>query len=123
MINIALARTALEEHRNRQQLLPFLDGAQQARRGNFADVPLAVEILVMTLAGRNEIRVDVQLIAFDADLAVDHRLAAGMIRETEGDFVFVCHSQIPSIAIEKVWFQSFQSFHRSNRFPERVGTA
>jgi hypothetical protein len=43
----------------------------------------------MALAGRNKIRVDVKLIAFDADFAVDDRLAARMVWETEGDFVFV----------------------------------
>ena len=79
MINIALARPALEEDRNRQQLLSFLDGAQQARRGDFADVPFAVQILVMALAGRNEVRIDVELVAFDTDFAVDDRLAARMV--------------------------------------------
>ena len=54
--------------------------------GNLADIPLAVQILVMALAGRNKIRVDVELIAFDADFAVDDRLAARMVWETEGDF-------------------------------------
>ena len=42
MINIALTRPALEEHRDREQLLPFLDGAQQARSGDFTDIPFAM---------------------------------------------------------------------------------
>ena len=51
MINIALARAALEEHRDRQQLLTLLDGPQQTRRRDLADIPFAVEIFVMALAG------------------------------------------------------------------------
>jgi hypothetical protein len=33
----------------------------------------------MALAGRNEMRIDVKLIAFDADFTVDNRLTARMI--------------------------------------------
>ncbi len=51
VINIALARAALEEYRYRQQLLTLFDGAHQARRRDFADIPFAVEIFVMALAG------------------------------------------------------------------------
>src|SRR5574341_644044 len=50
VINIALARATLEENRDRQQLQPFLDGAQQACRRDLADVPLAVKIFVVALA-------------------------------------------------------------------------
>ena len=97
MINIALARAALEEHRNRQQLLALLDGAQQARRRNFSDVPFAVQILVMALAGRDKIGINVELVAFDADFAVDNRLAARVIGETEGNFWFCWPSVCPSM--------------------------
>ena len=96
MINIALTRPALEEHRNREQLLSFLDGAQQARCGDFTDVPFAVKILVMTLAGRNEMWIDIKFVAFDTDLAIDDRLAARMIGQTQGDFRFIGHGSFLS---------------------------
>jgi hypothetical protein len=38
-----------------------------------------MQIFVVTLAGRNEIRIDIELIAFDTDLPVDQCLAARMI--------------------------------------------
>jgi poly-beta-hydroxyalkanoate depolymerase len=55
----------------------------------------------MALAGRNEIRIDVELIAFDADFAVDDRLAARMVGETQGDFGLFDIIRFLSIAIKK----------------------
>ena len=81
MVDVALARAALEEDRDGEQLLAFFDGPQQARRRAFADVPLAVKIFVMALARRSEVRVDVEFVSFDADFAVDQRATARMIRE------------------------------------------
>ena len=112
MINIALARPALEEHRDRQQLLPFLDGAQQARSGDFADIPLAVQILVMALAGRNKVWIDIKLVAFDTDLAIDDRLAARMIGQTQRDFRFIRHDSFLSNGRNNLTFKSFKPFNR-----------
>jgi hypothetical protein len=79
MIDISLPRAAFKEYGNRQKFLPFFNGAEQARRGTFPYVPLPVKIFVVTLPGRNEMRINVQFVAFDGNLAVDHGAAAGMI--------------------------------------------
>src|SRR5262245_40823240 len=42
MVNVALARTALEENRDGEQRLPILDGAHQTRLRDLADIPLAM---------------------------------------------------------------------------------
>jgi hypothetical protein len=41
-----------------------------------------VKILVMALSGRNELRINVEVVAFDADLAVDESATAGMVGQT-----------------------------------------
>jgi hypothetical protein len=38
-----------------------------------------MEVFVMALAGRDEVWVDGEFVAFDADRAVDDRLTAGVI--------------------------------------------
>src|SRR5438309_2392416 len=88
MIDVSLARPALEENRYCQELLTLLNGSQKARRGAFADVPLAVEKLVVTLSRGNKLGVGVELIAFYADLAVDESATARVVGETEGDAWF-----------------------------------
>jgi hypothetical protein len=50
---------------------------------------LAVKKLVMALAGGNKLRIDIQFVTFNADLAVNQRATTGMIGETEGDSGFV----------------------------------
>jgi hypothetical protein len=50
----------------------------------------------MALAGRNEMRVDVKLIAFDTDFTVDNRLAARMVGEAKGDSRFIRHNKFLS---------------------------
>ena len=50
VVNIALARPALEENRYREELLAFFDGAKQARRRDFSYVPLSVQVLVVPFA-------------------------------------------------------------------------
>ena len=88
MIDVSLARSALEENRYCQELLIFLNGSQKARCGAFADVLLAVEKFVVAFAGRDKVGVDVEFIAFYADLAVDESATARMVGETEGDAWF-----------------------------------
>jgi hypothetical protein len=93
VIDIALARTAFEEDRNREQLLAVLNGTEQARRRAFANVPLAMKIFVMALAGGGEVGVNVEFVAFDADFAVDHSAAARVIGETESNVRFGWHDE------------------------------
>jgi hypothetical protein len=45
----------------------------------------------MTLAGRDEVWIDGELIAVDADCAVDDRLTARVIGEAKCDARFNCH--------------------------------
>src|SRR5437773_9921167 len=96
MINVALARATLEEDRNRKQLLSFLNGAEQTCCGSLADIPLAVQILVVALSGRNEMRIDFELIAFDTDFTVDKRLAAGMIGQAQSNARCSGHDEVLS---------------------------
>src|SRR6266540_4201940 len=96
MVDISLAWAALEKDRNCEQRLAFLNGSEQARRRALADVPLAVKIFVVTLARGREVRVDVELIAFDADLAIDQRAAARVIGQAESDFRFGRHEKFLS---------------------------
>src|SRR5215472_7904163 len=56
-----------------------------------AHVPLAMEKFVMAFAGRDKLRIDVELVAFDADLAGDHRATARMVGQAEGDAGFARH--------------------------------
>src|SRR5918996_61324 len=105
VIDVSLARPAFKEHRDGQELLSLFDGAQQARRGTFADVPLAVEEFVVSLPGRNKVKVDVELVALDTDLAVDERATAGMIGEAEGDPGFVSHGKFLSYRNSSEGFQ------------------
>src|SRR5918995_7117054 len=65
VIDVSLARSAFEEHRNGEQLLSLFNGAHEACRRALADIPLPVKILVVALSGRNELRIDVEIIAFD----------------------------------------------------------
>ena len=91
VIDIPLARPAFKEYRQGQKRLPFFDSAQQARCGAFADIPLAVEVFIVAFPGGNKVGIDVELITFHADLAIDQGAATGMIGETKGDARFVCH--------------------------------
>src|SRR5690349_20489409 len=56
---------------------------------------------VMAFAGRDEFRIDVELVAFDSDFSVDQRATAGMIGKSKRDSRFVPHvfsfSQLPGI--------------------------
>src|SRR5689334_3388277 len=91
VINIALARAALEKNRDREELLALFDGAKQARCRDFSYVPLAVQIFVVPFAGTGKVWVDVQFIAIDADFAFDNGLAARMVGKAEGDSDFGGH--------------------------------
>ena len=46
----------------------FLDGAQQACRRDLADVQFTVKVLIVALAERNEIGINIEVVAFDADV-------------------------------------------------------
>src|SRR5262245_52499784 len=122
VINVALARPALEKNRNRQQLLSFLNGAQQARRRNFADVPLTMQILVMALAGSREVRIDVELVACDADLAVDQGAAAWMIWQAQGNSRFSGHQNFLSLFTETRVPTSSNRFRKTFRTTGTAGT-
>ena len=50
----------------------------------------------MALAGGNEVGIDVKLVAFDTDLAIDNRLAARMIGQAQGDFRLSRHGNVLS---------------------------
>src|SRR3970040_241652 len=116
VVDVALARTALEENRNREQRLSVLHGAEQARRRNLADIPLAVQIFIVALAGAREVWVNFQIIAFNGDFAVDHSAAARMIGQTEGNARFVGHNEILS------WIDvpNLSTVHKSQSSPEPV---
>jgi hypothetical protein len=96
MVNVALARPALEKNRDGEELLALFDGAKQARRRDFSYVPLAVQIFVVPFAGTGKGWIDVQFIALDTDFAVDNRLAAMMVGKAEGDSGFGGHNKFPS---------------------------
>src|SRR4030095_351616 len=127
MVDISLARAALEEDRNCEQLLAFLNGGEQARRRALAYVPLTVKIFVVTLARGREVRIDVESITFDADLAIDQRATARVIGQAEGDFRF-CHQLVLSRVSLSMQFkvqcsklkmsQPFQSFQKFQLSPE-----
>ena len=54
----------------------------------------------MTLAGRDEVWIDGELIAFDADGAVNDRLTAWVIGEAKGDFGLVAISFLSQFQIK-----------------------
>src|SRR5918995_4783595 len=91
VIDISLARPALEEYRNGDKRLLLFDGAPESRRGTLADVPFALKKPVMALAGGDKITTNIELIAFDSDSAIDESSTPGMIGKAEGDAWFDRH--------------------------------
>jgi hypothetical protein len=83
MIDVSLARPAFKENRDGKELLTLFDGSQKTGGGALAHVPFAVKKFIMALARGDKIRVDVEIITFDADLAVDDSATTRMIGETE----------------------------------------
>jgi hypothetical protein len=73
-----------------------------------------MEVFVMALARGREVGVNVELIAFDADFAVDQRAAARVIREAESDLGFDGHERSFPFKVQssrfKVRSKGFKSF-------------
>src|SRR5918995_216230 len=85
VIDVSLARPALEEYRNSDKRLLLFDGAPESRRGTLADVPFALKKPVVALTGRDKITANVEFVAFDSDRAVNESSTARMIGKAESD--------------------------------------
>ena len=93
--DVALARPALKEHRQRQKALALLLGAHQRRCRHLGDIEFALDKTIMHFPRRILVADILEIVTVERYQSVNQSAIARIRIGRESDFRFVCHDHTP----------------------------